>query len=157
MRQLAEHVAYSVEEHGAIQTVDFPFSDIDEALGYIHHTPPSGRAMAGELLRQLLIWCCGSNGTRSLRSATTRFVAVVSGLRPEILLDRTGRDLACELGISRQALSHQAVKFEDAFGIKFARCRSKEARQRMAAARRGGPNRNTQHQSNDDITPTQPA
>lgn len=134
------------EHRRAVGVTDFPyeqvFNDLDEVAGAIAETPPTPRAQAGELLRQILTWCCGANGTRSLRSATVRFVALTSGLRPEILRDRTGGDLARELGITKQALSAQAVKFEDAFKIKFARCRSKEARTRMARARVGGLNHN---------------
>jgi hypothetical protein len=72
-----------------------------------------------------------------------KFVTIISGLRPELLGDRPGIDLAAELGISKQALTRQSLRFQDAFNIKFSRSRSKDQRERMAAARRGGPNRNT--------------
>ena len=140
MHQHQEHTAFDPETHGAIQTVDFNFDDVDEALGYIHHSPPSAREQAAELFRNLATWCFRG---QQLRPGLVKLIAVISGLRPDLLDNRTEPDLARELGVTKQALSRQSLKFQDAWRIKFARSRSKEGREHMAAARRGGPNRNT--------------
>ena len=71
-----------------------------------------------------------------------RFVAIVSGLRPDLLKNMNGEKLGRQLGVTKQAITHQAVRFEDAWHVKFARGRSAEGRRHMAAARRGGPNQN---------------
>ena len=158
-RQMPEHVAFdfdNAEHHQAIGTTEFDyeqvFNDLDEGLDFIHKTPPTAREQAAELFRSLATWCF--RGQR-LRPAMTKFVAIISGLRPDLLADRTGGDLARELGITKQALTRQSLRFQDAWHIKFARSRSKEGRARMATARRGGPNRNLgQHQTHDEIPDT---
>ena len=140
MKQLAEHVAFDAS-HEVMQSVDFNFDGVDEALGFIHRSPPQAREQAAELFRELMTWCF--SGNMSLRSSLVKFTAIACGLRPDLLGNRSGRELATELGITKQGLSRQSVKFEDAWGIQFSRGRLKESRERMAAARRGGPNRNT--------------
>jgi hypothetical protein len=135
---MPEHIGFSVEEHGAIQTVDFDFEAVDEALGFVRKARPTARQEAGELFRELANWCFG--GKRSVRGALVKFVAICAGLRPELLDDRNGKDLAKEIGCTKQALSHQAVRFENAFQIKFARARSVEARRHMRERRLGGIN-----------------
>jgi hypothetical protein len=150
MKQLAEHVAFD-ESHEVMQSVDFNFDGVDEALGFIHRSPPESREQAAELFRQLAAWCFPGN--QPLRSAMVKFTAIVSGLRPELLDNRGGSELAAELGVTKQALSAASVKFSDAFGIQFSRGRLPEARQRMADARLGGPNRNTRpHPTSHEIT-----
>lgn len=124
-----------------VESVEFDFDGIDEALGFIHRTPPQAREQAAELFRNLTAWCFTDG--QPLRAALVKWIAIVSGLRPDLLENRSGRELAAELGVTKQALSRQAIRFCDAWQIQFARCRLKESRERMAAARRGGPNRNT--------------
>jgi hypothetical protein len=128
-----------------IMTTDFDceqvFSDLDEPLALIRKASPSARKEAAELFRALAAWCF--SGHCQLHPAVVKFVAIISGLRPDLLGDRPGIDLAAELGVSKQALTRQSLRFQDAFNIKFSRSRSKDQRERMAAARRGGPNRNT--------------
>lgn len=152
MRPMPENVAFDESHHELIGTTDFDFGAVDEALGFIHRSPPEAREQAAELFRQLAAWCF--RGNRPLRASLVRFVAIVAGLRPDLLGNRSGRDLAAELGCTKQNLSHQSAKFSDVFGIQFARCRSKEARAHMARARIGGPNRNIQPHENTSPTPT---
>jgi hypothetical protein len=140
-QMLPEHVGFSVEAHGAIQTVDFDFEAVDEALGFVRKAPPTAREQAAELFRQLATWCF--RGNRPLRTATMKFAVIVGGLRADLLGDRTMGEIATELGCTKQNMAHQSAKFQDAFGIKFARSRSKEAREHMRRARLGGPARNT--------------
>ena len=140
----APHSAFA-QDHEAVMTTDFDceqvFHDIDEPLNLIRKARPSSRKEAAELFRVLATWCFPGRGR--LHPAVVKFVTIISGLRPELLGDRPGIDLAAELGISKQALTRQSLRFQDAFNIKFSRSRSKDQRERMAAARRGGPNRNT--------------
>jgi hypothetical protein len=144
MREAIEisHVGFDADnlENHAVCVTNFDFDAVDEALGFIHQAPPPVREQAAELFRALASWCF--RGNRPLRCGMVKFVAIVAGLRPEILQDRSGQDLSTELGITKQALTHQSLRFADAWGFHFARSRSKEGRERMAAARRGGPNRN---------------
>jgi len=147
-----EHVAWDVVEHEAVATTDFDFDGVDEALGFIHQAPPPARREAAELLRRLATWCFTGHG---LRPAMVKLVAIFGGLRPDLLQDRSGQDLARELGVSKAAISKQTVRFEDAFQMKFARGRSKEARRNMAAARIGGPCRNPP--KHETTAPNQPA
>jgi hypothetical protein len=150
LREFGESEHYVATVHGdrahyadgdLVEAVDFDFDAVDEALGLIHRTPPQAREQAAELFRALTAWCFKDG--RPLRSAMVKWIAIISGLRPDLLENRSGRELAEELGVSKQALTHQSVRFSDAWQIQFARGRLKESRERMAAARRGGPNRNT--------------
>jgi hypothetical protein len=134
------HVGFDESHHQYVGTTDFPFDEIDQALGFVHESPPAAREQAAELFRTLATWCF--SGSKSLRASMVKFVAIAAGIRPDLLDNRSLRELASELGCTKQNLAHQAVKFSDAWGTKFARSRSKEGRQRMAAARRGGPCRN---------------
>src|ERR1017187_1941453 len=152
MKQLPEHIGFDLDnsDHlSAVGTVDFPyeqvFNDLDEGLGFIHKTPPPARELTGELFRNLATGCFKA---QQLRPAMVKFIAIIAGLRPDLLADRTGGDLANELGVSRQALTRQSLRFQDAWRIKFARSRSKAGREHMARSRRGGPNHNFgQHQT----------
>jgi hypothetical protein len=134
------HVTFDETHHQFVGTENFDFDAVDEALGFIAEAPPSAREQAAELLRRLLTWCFNHRG--SLRSALIRFTAISAGLRPDLLENRSGRELASALGVTKQAFAHASLKFSDAFGIKFARSRSKEDREHMRAARLGGPCRN---------------
>ena len=145
--QPIEHVAFDSDNHEhatAIGTCDFDFEAVDQALGFIRKARPSARQEAAELFRQLATWCF--QGDKPLRVAAMKFSVIASGLRPELLGDRTMGEIATEFNCTKQNLAHQAAKFQDAFGIKFARCRSKEAREHMRKARIGGPNRNVKHE-----------
>jgi hypothetical protein len=139
MKMLDEHVGFD-DHHQLIRTTDFSFNDVDAALGFIHQSPPEARELAAEMFRQIMDWCFRSN--RSLRVATAKFSVIAGGLRPNLLGDRTMDQIASELGVTKQLLSHYSLKFSDAFQLKFARSRSAEAREHMATARRGGPARN---------------
>jgi len=147
MHPMPEHVAFSESDQALIGSEEFPwetvFSDLDEPLKAIREAPPTARQEAAELFRQLASWCF--RGDKPLRTATMKFAVIIAGIRPDLPGDRTMGEIAIELGCTKQNLAHQAVKFQDAFGIRFARCRSKEAREHMRKARIGGPNRNVKH------------
>ena len=159
MHPLPESVAFSEDHHALIGSEEFPwetvFSDLDEPLKAIREARPLARQEAAELFRELMTWCF--SGNRSLRTALVKFVAIVSGIRPELLADRNGKSLSEELHVSKQALSHQAVAFENAWNVKFSRCRSKEAREHMRKARLGGRNHNLGKQkAHDEAITTHP-
>jgi hypothetical protein len=152
MRQMPEHLAFAEDHHQLIGSVDFNFDDVDEALGFIRKASPSAREEAACLVRELMTWCY--RGNRPLRAAAVKLACVASGLRPDMLGDRTLGEIAAEFGISKQGMAAQSRRFSDAFGFKFARSRSTESRAKMAAARRGGPNRNIPRESHDETTTT---
>ena len=133
------------QEPEAVMTENFDYEkvydDLDGPLKLIRQASPSARKEVAELFRVLATWCFPGRGR--LHPAVVKFISIVAGLRPELLGDRSGADLALELGVTKQALTRQSLRFQDAFNIKFSRSRSKDQRGRMAAARRGGPNRNT--------------
>jgi hypothetical protein len=149
------HVAFDLddpEHHQAVGVTSFDFDAVDEALGFIHKARPSAREEAAELFRNLATWCFVGN--RPLRCGMVKFIAIIAGLRPELLQDRSGQDLAAELGVTKQSLAHQSLLFSDAWGIKFARSRSKEGREHMRNSRLGGPcrNRGKEKAQNEAIT-----
>lgn len=117
--------------------VEFPFDDIDAALGVVEAAAPDSRQEAAHVLRELVTWCFQTHARHGLRTATVRFTAITAGLRPDILSDRTLEDLAVEVGCTKANLSKACLKFADAFGVKFARSRSRTARSHMARAATG--------------------
>jgi len=147
MHQMPEHVGFSVEEHGAIpiQTVDPDFERIYADLDGTPTPDAQPMELAADGLREILHWIWESKGKRrKFRSALVRLVVLTAVMKPALLDCLSYRELGKRLGgITKQALSHQAINFENAFQIKFARSRSKQSREHMAAARRGGVNHNT--------------
>ena len=116
------------------QITDFPYEDVDTALGLIKAASPDARQEAAEVLHRVFQWCYPQNGKTSLRTAAARLAILVSGLRPDTL-DKSLEQMAHELGRTKAALSKTNVKTEQFFGIHFARSRSAAARAAMAAAR----------------------
>jgi len=132
---LGNHIAFEAPGE-AIQTTDFNFDDVDKALGLIKETPPDAKQVAAELFSKILNWCFAARG-QSLKAAAGKFAVVAAGLRPDLVNDLTFEQIGAQLDITKQAVSKNAVLFQQAFGFTFARCRSAEARQAMARSQIG--------------------
>ncbi len=131
-------------EHDLVPSVDFDFDHIDEALGVIHAAPVETRAQAAELFRRISQWCFTSN---SLRASLVKLIAVFAGINPELMSNRTMKDLGTELGVTRALVSKQSLHFQDAWGVKFTRSRSASARRNMAESQIGHAPRSTRKRS----------
>lgn len=136
-----DHVAFADGE--LTQSTDFDYAEIDRALGLVEAAPPDARQQAGEVLRQIFAYCFQSKRKLNLRTAAAKLAVIGAGLRPDALADESQTELAASLGLTKAALSKASVKFQDAFGIKFSRSRSSDARAAMRASRlaQGGVSR----------------
>jgi hypothetical protein len=147
------HARHSFEETGhfgdtgelVAVTIPPDFTELDSYLG---KQPESVLAQAGDILREIFIFCFSAHTKTPLKTAAARFAAVTSGLRPEILCNSSRTVLAAELGYTKAAMAKMSVTFEKRFGFKFARSRSLEARQHMASAAMGHNPTNTKRRKN---------
>jgi len=143
--EVHHHLPDFEQDHGAFadglltQTSDFNYDEIDRALGLVEAAPPDAREQAGELVRQIFAYCFKGKRGLNLRTATAKFVVIAAGLRPDVLGDESQTELAANLGLTKAALSKANVKFQDAFGFKFQRSRSADARAKMRAVRLANP------------------
>ena len=135
-------------ENGHLCAVAMPEEDFAELDGIIAAQPPSVRQLAGELVREIFLFCFNTNhkkfGASELKTATLRFVVVAAGLRPDLLNNASNGQLARLLSRTKSTASKASCLFEDRFGLQFTRTRGKDARKRMRQARlaQGGANRN---------------
>lgn len=130
-----DHAAYDASSH-LEQICDFDFGAVDEALAAITETPIDARQMAAEMFRRIAVWVWSGRNV-SLQRATVRFAVITAGVMPDLIDDPTYSEIGKATGLTKAAVSKQALLFQDTFGIKFARSRSKEARENMAQSQMG--------------------
>ena len=140
------HPEYGYDAPGHRVPVGYlDFDEIDRRLAgnaddYDDHTDhDDDRATAADALGELFRWC---GEGKTARAVALRFLAVLAGCRPDLLGQKTYKDIAREFRVTKQNFSKTMMRAEARFKVKFARTRSESGRQRMAAARRGGPARN---------------
>lgn len=117
-----------------VSVTKFDFEKIDESLGFIDETEPDVRNLAARLFAELMDWIWGSEGTTPIRTAMIRFTVLTSGLRPELLGDRSFSGIAEELNVTKQAVSKHGRIFSEKFDFKFARQRPAGAVENMSRA-----------------------
>jgi hypothetical protein len=140
------HPEYGYDD--ARETVPVGYVDFDEIDRRLagnadapddHDDHDDDRATAADALGELFRWC---GEGKTARVVALRFLAVLAGCRPDLLGQKTYKDIAREFRVTKQNFSKTMMRAEARFKVKFARTRSESGRQRMAAARRGGPARN---------------
>jgi hypothetical protein len=126
------------------QVVPFDFGKIDEALGEVESTSEDTQAQAAALFSQIMSWVWAGPNV-SLHHATVRFAVLTGGLRPELIANLSYREIGIRMGITKQAVTKVAKKFEDAFNFRFSRSRPESARVHMRESATGHPPTNTKH------------
>ena len=117
---------------------DFNFDAVDaNLLQTIAAEPDDVKELAGDLLSRVMVWVLSPTTTRA---SLVRFAADSAGLRPDLMADKTFKQLGAELGVTRASVSKAATKFQKAFSFRFSRGRSAEACEHMAEAQRGHGN-----------------
>jgi len=127
-------------DHESVQTEDFDFDllAVDQATRDIFaDASRDSRHDAGTLLGIILAWCFGRG--LSMQKAFRKFVVMTAGLRPDLIGDKSLKEIGSELSITRACMSKHGVNFQRAFHLKFSRGRSEEARRNMSAARLKNP------------------
>jgi len=96
-------------------------------------------AAAGRVLSQVFVWCLldAKGQTRPLSEALRRFIAIVAVMRPDLVGDRTYKQLASQLHCTRAALSALALRFTDSLGIHCRRQRRQQSREVFRRAQKG--------------------
>lgn len=133
-----DHAAYTAPGQ-LVPVVDFPFAQIDEALGFVKQADADTKTLAAELFGRVMMWVWKKPNT--LKIATARFSVLTAALRPDLLDNRTWEQIGDELRLTKQAICKHARVAQKAFNIKFQRTRRQASCALMRAARLGGPNR----------------
>lgn len=130
--------------------IDFDFDSVEKALGEFKSEPEQVQQMTADVLARVFAFCWAPGGNNSLpQTPLIKFTAVIAGLRPDLLENKTGRQIATGLGCTKQNLSKAMLRAEMVLGIKFSRSRSLEARQHMREKQIGHPPTNTGRKSKD--------
>ena len=137
-RRMAEAAESFGQNHGSqhqdgLHSIEFNFNEVDPLLSEIEQAPLDARQQAADLLARIFDYCWRGDGEHRTRTAAARFAVIVRGIRPDIV-ELNSCEIAAELGVTKQAISKLAVGVEDAFGLKFAHCRSKRGRENMRRA-----------------------
>lgn len=129
----ADHAGVVGDElHPAVE-FDFASIDADELRTALDNCSAEGIAMAADFLGALLVWLWAGHGT--IKTTSVKLAVFTSALRPDLLGDRTYKQLGQELGVTRANLSKHASRLSDALQFKFTRARSDKARLNMRLAR----------------------
>jgi hypothetical protein len=135
------HVAHTYgethhdSESHVCEIEDFDLGAVEEALGEWHDTPADIRAEAAVLLGRLFVhvWAMGDRQDK-LTAALVRFSAFFMAVRPD-MLPETCREVAGQVGVSKQMVSYAITRAEQAFNFKSSRTRPLAGRENMRAAR----------------------
>jgi len=134
--ETGEPVAFTNGHHYPEAFTDFPFDDLDPHQPERIAPNAADKALAADALMRMLQWCWPrEHATGSFRAAFTRFAALSSSMRPELLDNGSFKSIGERLGVTRALLSKYSVEFEQTFGVQFRRGRSAIARAHMRQAR----------------------
>ena len=133
-----DHVAFVSESHDLEGTIDFDFDAIDDGL---LADELSVQAQLADAFREILEWIWHDwKLTKKPESAFMRFVAMSAVLRPELVGDLSYEQIGAKFGgLTKQAVSKNAVNFSDRFKIHLRRSRRSESRAIFRQAQLGHP------------------
>jgi hypothetical protein len=140
-RQVSHAYVQEYSGRNLDEIIEFDFDGVSALLGEIESSPDDVKAQAAEMFSRIMVWIWTSVKGRQVHNALVRFTALTSGLRPDLVGNKSYEVLAKELGVKKQSMSATALRFSDIFKIKLARSRKEESRETMARAQRGHPNR----------------
>jgi hypothetical protein len=133
-QMLPEHVGFSVEEHGKIQTVDPDWERIYADLDGPQPDKPGAMVTAAEGLHEILHWAWrkGNSQRRSPLAAFRSWLALSAVVDPTLFDTKSFRQLGQEFGCTRALLSKKAVDFSKRFGLHFRRQHNGQANMQKA-------------------------
>jgi hypothetical protein len=106
---------FGQEEFLAVDTTDFDFDGIEEAVSGISQTPSNERQILFDALEKIVRWCFAEN---RIKFAAVRFALIGANLYPELIGAKSDKELAKQLGITKQDFSVKRAIFQKHFGIK---------------------------------------
>ena len=98
-----------------VQTTDFDFDEVDAALSGISKNSKNGRESIFEAFEKIFHWCFSEN---RINIAAVRFAVIGDNLYPELIGSKSNKELARQLGVSRQVFSKTRKAFKKHFGIR---------------------------------------
>lgn len=114
----------------------FDTEAVENALGEFQDASVGAREEAAALLSRLWTWLWHPS-LYSQKTPLLRLYAFVAAVRPEVLNNETGGQLAQHFGVSKQTISTHMLDAEAYFDTKFSRTRSSASRRKMAQAATG--------------------
>jgi len=102
-------------ESEMVDTTDFDFDGVEEAISGISQTPINERDALFDAMEKIFRWCFSD---KHINLAAVRFAVIGDNLYPEFIGAKSNKELAKQLGISRQVLSWNRANFQKHFGIK---------------------------------------
>ena len=123
------------------KAVFFNHDEIDALLGTVDSAPDDARQMAGEVIREIFIYCFGVQYRRKggLKLAASKLAVIAAGLQPSLLNGATQEQIAKQLGLTKAAVSWASVRFRDAFNLDTKNGRTEAQREAMRKARLSNP------------------
>ena len=126
------HPGIAFDEAGdVIGAEEFPYHEVDG----IKELPPDARQLAAEMFGKVLGWVFKQ--PLNVRRSTIRLAAVAYALRPDLVGNQTGQQLATQCGYTKQNFCRTAKMFAEAFNLQFTQRRTPQARQHMREAAMG--------------------
>ena len=116
-----DHIAHS-EDGNVESVVDFEYPDEIQV---------EEKARAGEALQIILAWCWTSD---QITTAFRKFAVMTAAVRPDLMSDRTYRELGDLLGCTKQNISKLSTSLGDMFGFHISRNRTESSRVAMRIA-----------------------
>ena len=98
-----------------IGTTDFDFDQIDAALHGISNLTKNKIQEFYDAFEKLFIWCFSEN---RIKIAAVRFAVIGDNLYPELIGSKSNKELARQLGVSRQVFSKTRKAFKKHFQIR---------------------------------------
>lgn len=98
-----------------IEVVDFNFDEVDAALSGISKHSKNGRESIFDAFEKIFHWCFSEN---RINIAAVRFAVIGDNLYPELIGNKSNKELARQLGVSRQVFSKTRKAFKNHFGIR---------------------------------------
>ena len=137
-----DHTAFNAQRE-VEQITDFEWSklsswDNSPAAADIREMDAGVRREVGIALSLIFAWSFDGG----LKMAFQRWLILVAGIRPDLLDGASYKQIGEQLGgITKQALSKQALKVQDSLGLKFTRSRDADGRRNMAISTTASWNR----------------
>ena len=109
------HSCFDDRSAQPVETTDFDFDEVDAALSGISKHSKNGRESIFDAFEKIFHWCFSEN---RINIAAVRFAVIGDNLYPELIGNKSNKELARQLGVSRQVFSKTRKAFKNHFGIR---------------------------------------
>ena len=110
-------VEINPSHHHSAAVCDFNYDGLDELIDGVSTIPKNKQQNLFDALEKIMRWCFSSGHTSQ---AAVRLAVIGDNLYPELIGAKSNKELAKQLGVSRQVFSLARANFKEHFGIKLA-------------------------------------